>query len=123
MTTTTDPQHTFVKVELEIKVDGGGDELGKEVANIAHQWIWRHGRKVQNNHYGLLLKWSNINSESDCGSTKPRTSNKLEGGMATRGVDILHIGSQMLSEVFNHVRQERQLAVIFEDDAEVSPHW
>ena len=75
------------------------------------------------NHSGLLLKWSNINSESDCGSTKPRTSNKLEGGMATRGVDILHIGSQMLSEVFNHVRQESQLAVIFEDDAEVSPHW
>ena len=53
---------------------------------------------------GLLftIKWLNVNSESDCGSTKPRSSTKLEGGMATRGVDILHIGSQMLSEVFNH---------------------
>ena len=43
------------------------------------------------NHSGLLLKWSNINSESDCGSAKPRPSNKLEGGMETGGVDILHI--------------------------------
>ena len=43
-------------------------------------------------HSGLLfkMKWYNVNSESDCGSTKPRPSNKLEGGMETRGVDILH---------------------------------
>ena len=43
---------------------------------------------------GLLFttKWLNVNSESDCGSTKPRSSTKLEGGMETGGVDVLHIG-------------------------------
>ena len=53
VSTTTD--HIILKVELEIKVDGGGGEAGNEVANIAHQWIWRHGRKVQNKPF-----WSTV---------------------------------------------------------------
>ena len=44
-------------------------------------------------HSCLLFNstWLNINSESDCGSTKPRSGTKLERGMETGGVDILHI--------------------------------
>ena len=37
---------TFMKVELEIHVDGGGGIAGEEVARLAHQWTWKHGRKV-----------------------------------------------------------------------------
>ena len=37
---------TFMKVELEIHVDGGGGIDGEEVARLAHQWTWEHGRKV-----------------------------------------------------------------------------
>ena len=56
--TTTDPQHNFVKVELEIKVDGGGGAPGNEVTNIAQQWIWNHGRKVKSSSL-----WSSVNNE------------------------------------------------------------
>ena len=36
----------FDQVELEIKVDGGGGELGEEVIQLAHNWTWTHGVKV-----------------------------------------------------------------------------
>ena len=46
---------TFMKVELEIHVDGGGGIAGEEVARLAHQWTWKHGKKVQNHQYGGSL--------------------------------------------------------------------
>ena len=106
-------------------MDGGGGEAGVEVENVAHQWIWKHGRKVAlfiNSGLLFSVKWSNIISESDCGRTKQRPCKKLEGGLETTGVDILHIVGFRLVQVMI-INQERQLAVIFEDDAEVSPQW
>ena len=46
---------TFLKVELEIHVDGGGGIDGEEVARLAHQWTWEHGRKVIHHPNGGIL--------------------------------------------------------------------
>ena len=35
------------QIELEIQVDGGGGELGVEVVDIAQNWNWTHGEKVE----------------------------------------------------------------------------
>ena len=37
----------FLKVELELHVDGGGGEAGDEVVRMANNWIFKHGKKVQ----------------------------------------------------------------------------
>ena len=76
-----------------------------------------------------------ILSESGFGGTKPWSGSKLEGRLDSRGVDM-HLKkiallslriciciSPSLSVLCIIITQERQLAVIFEDDAEVSPHW
>ena len=61
--TTNDPYHIFLKVELEIKVDGGGGEAGEEVEKIAHQWNWKHGRKVHKAcHSGLLFNYNEMHN-------------------------------------------------------------
>ena len=35
------------QIELEIRVDGGGGEWGAEVVDIAQNWNWTHGEKVE----------------------------------------------------------------------------
>ena len=35
------------QIELEIRVDGGGGEGGVEVVDIAQNWNWTHGEKVE----------------------------------------------------------------------------
>ena len=35
------------QIELEIRVDGGGGEGGAEVVDIAQNWNWTHGKKVE----------------------------------------------------------------------------
>ena len=35
------------QIELEIRVDGGGGEGGAEVVDIAQNWNWTHGEKVE----------------------------------------------------------------------------
>ena len=47
---------TFMKVELEIHADGGGGIAGEEVASLAHQWTWEHGRKV----HSTSSEWRDI---------------------------------------------------------------
>ena len=75
-----------------------------------------------------------ILSESGFGGTKPWSRSKLEACLDSRGfylylkkLHYYHSGSasalQKHSLLCIIITQERQLAVIFEDDAEVSPHW
>ena len=45
-----------MKVELEVHVDGGGGIAGEEVARLAHQWTWKHGRKV----YSTSSEWREL---------------------------------------------------------------
>ena len=35
------------QIELEIRVDGDGGEGGAEVVDIAQNWNWTHGGKVE----------------------------------------------------------------------------
>ena len=51
---------TFMKVELEIHVDGGGGIAGEEVARLAHQWTWKHGRKV----HSTSSEWRELDWQS-----------------------------------------------------------
>ena len=50
-----------MKVELELHVDGGGGIAGEEVARLAHQWTWKHGRKV----HSTSSEWRELDWQSD----------------------------------------------------------
>ena len=70
-----------------------GEKLGTRLQILLSSGFGGMEERYNVHHSGFLftMKWSNINAESDCGSTKPWSSTKLEGGMETGGVDILHI--------------------------------